>query len=129
MTPQTSPDNLFAALERLFHEPARLGLMSLLCAEADGVSFNDLKRELALTDGNLSRHLKTLDEAGVVRIDKSTVGAKPRTTVHVTPAGRRQFVDYLKTLEAVLQQAADAVGTQPRKSPNRTPDFGKPAKA
>jgi DNA-binding MarR family transcriptional regulator len=123
------PDNLFAALERLFHEPARLGLMSLLCAEAEGVSFNELKKELQLTDGNLSRHLKTLEEAGVVRIDKTFVGAKPRTTVHVSAAGRRQFVEYLKTLEAVLQQAAEAVGATGRKPTPRPIDFGKTAKA
>ena len=123
-------DNLYAALERLFHEPARLGLMSLLCAEADGVSFNDLKRELQLTDGNLSRHLKTLEDAGAVRIDKMFVGAKPRTVVHVSTAGRRQFIEYLKTLEAVLAQAADAVGHDaPRSTGRGSLEWGKPAKA
>jgi len=123
-------DNLYAALERLFHEPARLGLMSLLCAEAEGVSFNDLKRELQLTDGNLSRHLKTLEDAGAVRIDKTLVGAKPRTVVPVTAAGRRQFVEYLQTLEAVLAQAADAVRHDARKTPRHGAlEWGKPAKA
>lgn len=127
----TAPnDNIFAALERLYHEPVRLGLMSLLSADSEGVSFNDLKKELQLTDGNLSRHLKTLEDAGAVRIDKTFVGAKPRTTVCVTSAGRRQFVDYLKTLEAVLQQAADAVGSESRNSiPRSSSNWGKPAKA
>lgn len=123
-------ENIFASLERLFHEPVRLGLMSLLSAESEGVSFNDMKKELQLTDGNLSRHLKTLEDAGAVRIEKTFVGAKPRTTVSVTPAGRRQFVDYLKTLEAVLQQAAESVGAEAKQSLSRPAlNLGKIAKA
>lgn len=125
----TTNDNPLAGLERLFHEPARLGLMSLLCAGPEGMSFNDLKQELHLTDGNLNRHLKTLEDAGAVRIEKTACGVKPRTLVHVTPAGREQFVVYLKNLEAVLQQAADAVGVETTPARRRSLDLSRPAKA
>ena len=75
------PDNLCASLEKLFHEPNRLAIVSALCgADNDGLSFKSLKEDCSLTDGNLSRHLKTLEEAGAVRIEKSFVGSRPRTS-------------------------------------------------
>ncbi|MEL6824299.1 MAG: transcriptional regulator, partial [Calditrichota bacterium] len=62
-----------------------------------------------LTDGNLSRHLKALEEADVVQIDKAFVGSKPRTTIMLTDKGRERFIEYLQALEEVLLKAADAV--------------------
>ena len=104
-------DNLCASLEKLFHEPNRLAIVSALCsADHDGLSFKTLKEDCGLTDGNLSRHLKTLDEAGAIRIEKSFVGSRPRTTVFLTDSGRESFVSYLQVLEAVLRRAADALG-------------------
>ena len=103
-------DNPFSALQRVFHEPNRLAIMSALGGEVDGMTFRQLKERCDLTDGNLSRHLKTLEESRAVKIKKRFVGARPQTTVMLTPEGRNGFVAYLNALEVVLQQAAEAMG-------------------
>jgi len=104
-------ENPFNALERIFHEPNRLAIMSALSGAANGLSFRELKENCDLTDGNLSRHLKALEEADAVQIEKAFVGAKPRTTVVLTDNGRERFIEYLQALEEVLLKAADAVST------------------
>ena len=96
----------YDALEKLFHEPNRLAIMSELCGTSDGIVFNDLKAACGLTDGNLSRHLTTLQKAGAIKIKKGFVDSKPRTTVFASAAGRKKFLDYLGALEQVLQHAA-----------------------
>lgn len=121
--------NPYAALERVFHEPNRLSIMSALCgAGAEGLAFNHLKEACDLTDGNLSRHLKTLEESGAVEIEKSHVGARPRTTVFVSDRGRESFMEYLKALEAALRMASQALAPE-RKSKAAPLPWGKPAKA
>jgi DNA-binding HxlR family transcriptional regulator len=102
-------NNPYDALERLFHEPHRLAIMSALCRRGQGRSFKQLKKECGLTDGNLSRHLKTLEESGVVRIQKTFVGSRPHTSVFATDTGRDEFVRYLQALETVLNQAVESV--------------------
>ncbi len=102
-------NNPYAALSRLFHEPSRLAIISALCAAAEGMTFNELKEECELTDGNLSRHLKTLEDAGIVRLRKRFVKAKPQTTVYLAESGRERFLEYLQTLEEVLRKAAEAM--------------------
>lgn len=96
------------ALGKIFHEPNRLAIMSALCAAPGGLTFNDLKAACKLTDGNLSRHLAVLEEAGAVRMKKAFVGVKPRTTVFITEGGLDRFNDYLTALEEVLEQARRA---------------------
>jgi DNA-binding transcriptional ArsR family regulator len=96
-------------LERIFHEPNRLAIMSALGGSAEGLTFRDLKEQCNLTDGNLSRHLKALEEAHAVEIRKTFVGARPRTTVYLTSHGRSGFVEYLQNLESVLRHAAEAM--------------------
>ncbi len=107
----TQPESPYTALKTIFHEPNRLAIMSALSCEADGLTFNALKQACALTDGNLSRHLKALEEAQAVRIEKTFVGVKPRTTVYLSNDGRERFLDYLKALEEVLQKAAASLET------------------
>ena len=103
-------DNPFASLSRVMHEPNRLALISALAAAVDGLSFGDLKDACDLTDGNLNRHLKALEDDGIIAQRKETMGGgRPRTTITLTPAGRRRFVKYLETLEEVLAQAAASV--------------------
>ncbi len=105
-------ENPFASLSRVMHEPNRLALISALAAAVDGLSFNELKQACNLTDGNLNRHLKALEDEGIVAQRKeATPSARPRTTITLTSAGRRRFVKYLENLEEVLQQAATAVGS------------------
>lgn len=113
-------------LARVFHEPNRLALMSTLASARNGLSFSDLKEACDLTDGNLSRHLKALQEAGAVQITKSFGGVKPGTTVSITADGRRQFTSYLEALEEVLRAAEKAVADPGAVTP---PPAGKPAPA
>ncbi|MEI6211988.1 MAG: transcriptional regulator [bacterium] len=95
-------------LERLFHEPNRLAILSALCTTRNGLAFTELRDTCRLTDGNLNRHLKTLEEAGIVRVQKAFVNDKPRTTVSLTRGGLARFNQYLERLEAVLQDARRA---------------------
>jgi DNA-binding transcriptional ArsR family regulator len=96
------------ALERLFHEPNRLAILSALCTARNGLAFTELRDTCRLTDGNLNRHLKALEEAGIVRVHKAFVNDKPRTTVSLTRGGLTRFHQYLETLEGVLQEARRA---------------------
>jgi len=109
-------DNPYEALEKIFHEPNRLAIMSALCAADGGLSFNQLKAECGLTDGNLNRHLKALEEAGAIRIEKAFVDAKPRTTVFLSKKGLESFSAYLEALSEVLKKARKALPTEQRKA-------------
>ena len=97
------------ALERLFHEPNRLAIISALCAAERGLTFSELKASCRLTDGNLNRHLKALEEAGIVCSTKAFIGLKPRTTIRLSAKGLARFRDYLNALETVLEQARRAL--------------------
>ncbi len=96
------------ALERLFHEPNRLAILSALCTARDGVAFTELRDTCRLTDGNLNRHLKALEEEGIVRVQKAFVDDKPRTTIILTRGGLARFSQYLEKLAVVLQEARRA---------------------
>lgn len=95
----------YEGLDRLFHEKARLGIMTSLIGRPEGLTFNDLKALCALTDGNLSRHLVVLQERGLVTVLKEGLHGRPRTHCRVTKLGRRRFLDYLAELERVIQDA------------------------
>lgn len=96
----------YAGLERVIHEKARLGILVGLTTHADGLTFNALKELCALTDGNLSRHLAVLDEAGLIAVRKGSSGRRPQSVYVLTPSGRRRFQEYVDELERVV---ADAV--------------------
>jgi DNA-binding MarR family transcriptional regulator len=93
-----------ADIDKVIHERARLGIMSLLAATGE-ISFVELKHHLSMTDGNLSVHLKILEVAGYVSIEKSFVDRKPRTEVKITRKGRGAFKSYLDALEQIIQRA------------------------
>lgn len=103
----------YSRLERAFHEPKRLAIVSALIAAEDGLSFSELKEQCDLTDGNLNRHLKVLDDEGDIKSKKITGTGRPRTIVTLTPTGRERFLAYLNNLEAVLKQAHEAARTVP----------------
>jgi DNA-binding transcriptional ArsR family regulator len=109
-------DNPYTELKTIFHEPNRLAIMSALCNSIEGLTFNQLKDECVLTDGNLSRHLVALRKARAVRIKKYFAGAKPQTRVYLSERGRESFVEYLKALEEVLKKAAESISTLERES-------------
>lgn len=100
----------FEGLDRVIHEKARLGLLTSLIAHPKGLAFADLKKLCALTDGNLSRHLQVLQEAGLVEVMKGYERNRPHTLCRLTRSGRRRFLDYLALLERIVQDAARAAG-------------------
>jgi len=98
----------YDGLDRIFHEKARLGIVSSLAGHADGLAFSELKSLCGLTDGNLSRHLQVLEEAGYVHIDKGYTGKRPFTRCSLSAKGRVRFSNYLTVLEEVLRKATKA---------------------
>jgi DNA-binding transcriptional ArsR family regulator len=98
----------YEGLDRVIHEKARLGVMTSLMAHPRGLAFGDLRQLCGLTDGNLSRHLQVLQEAGLVELTKGYERNRPLTTCRLTAAGRKRFVDYLAVLERVVLDAARA---------------------
>jgi DNA-binding HxlR family transcriptional regulator len=93
-------------LDRLIHERLRLGIISALAVN-ERLSFNDLKRLLDTTDGNLSVHARKLEEAQYVACDKSFDGRVPRTEYRLTAAGRRALEKYLAHMEAIIKAVRD----------------------
>ena len=89
-------------LDRLIHERVRLGILSALAVNTT-LSFNDLKRLMKATDGNLSVHARKLEEAEYIACEKSFDGRLPRTEYRLTPAGRRALERYLDHMEALIR--------------------------
>jgi DNA-binding transcriptional ArsR family regulator len=96
----------YDGLDRVLHEKARLGILTALVTHPEGLSFGDLTRLCDLTDGNLSRHLDVLAEAGLVKVTKGYEGRRPHTSCALTATGRKRFREYLSQLEQVLRDAA-----------------------
>jgi len=90
------------ALDRLIHERLRLGIVSALAAN-DRLTFNDLKRLLQTTDGNLSVHARKLEDAQYISCDKSFDGRVPRTEYRLTAAGRRALEKYVAHMESIIK--------------------------
>ena len=88
-------------LDEVVHQRVRLGILAVL-TEADQADFAFLKEALGLTDGNLSRHLQVLEEAGFVRITKAFEGRRPRTWVQATKPGRAAFAAELAALRELM---------------------------
>jgi len=89
-------------LDRLIHERLRLGILSALAVNAS-LTFNELKKLLETTDGNLSVHARKLEDAGYIACAKSFDGRLPRTEYHMTTAGRRALERYLDHMEALIR--------------------------
>ncbi len=96
----------YEGLDRVLHEKARLGILTALVARTVATAFTELARLCALTDGNLSRHLDVLTEAGLVEVHKGYEGRRPLTTCKITALGKKRFREYLAQLEKVLRDAA-----------------------
>lgn len=103
--PATEGRFAYEGLERVLHEKARLGIMTSLVTRPEGLLFSELKRLCALTDGNLSRHLDVLREAGLVEVWKGFENRRPQTLCRLSPEGRQRFVAYLEELEQVIRDA------------------------
>ncbi len=93
-------------LDRVIHERMRLGIVSALAVN-DSLTFNELKKLLQTTDGNLSVHARRLEEAKYVDCEKSFEGRMPKTAYRLTAAGRKAFERYLDHMEALIQAMRD----------------------
>ena len=98
MNPET-----FLQLDRVIHEKGRLAIMSMLAASPE-LSFTELRDTLSMTDGNLTTHMRTLQEAGYISVTKSYQNNRPLTTCSLTAAGKKAFTNYINLLEAIIQQ-------------------------
>ena len=94
------------ALDRLIHERLRLGILSALAVN-ESLSFNDLKKLMATTDGNLSVHARKLEEANYITCTKSFEGRMPKTQYTISPSGRRALERYLDHMEALIKSTRE----------------------
>lgn len=94
----------FLNLDRIIHEKGRLAIMSLLAASPE-LSFTELRDTLGMTDGNLTTHIRTLQEAGYVSVAKTYQNNRPLTTCLLTSKGRKAFTEYINLLEKIVQQS------------------------
>lgn len=94
----------FLQIDRVIHEKGRLAIMSMLAATSE-LSFTELRDSLGMTDGNITTHIRTLQEAGYIAVTKSYHEKRPLTTCSLTPAGRQSFTDYIALLDQIVRQA------------------------
>lgn len=95
--------NVIQQFNKAFENKVRLGAMAALMVNSK-LSFNELKELLELTDGNLASHLKALEKAQYVTVNKSFIERKPNTTYKITPTGKQAFDLHLKVLEELINQ-------------------------
>ena len=93
----------FLQLDRVIHEKGRLAIMSLLAASPE-LAFTEIRDSLQMTDGNLTTHMRTLQEAGYVSVTKSFRGGRPLTTYALTRQGEKAFAGYINLLEQIVKQ-------------------------
>lgn len=108
----------YEGLDRVLHEKARLGIMTSLVTRPEGLLFSELKRLCALTDGNLSRHLDVLREAGLVQVWKGFENRRPQTLCRLSAEGRQRFLAYLEELDQVLRDAMPKAARRAERLPN-----------
>jgi DNA-binding transcriptional ArsR family regulator len=113
----------YDGLDRVLHEKARLGIMTSLVTRPEGLLFGELKRLCALTDGNLSRHLDVLHEAGLVEMWKGFENRRPQTLCRLSTEGRQRFLAYLEDLEHVIRDAMPKAARRSEKVPELPPGW------
>jgi DNA-binding HxlR family transcriptional regulator len=112
-TPGSEGRFAYEGLDRVIHERARLSVLTSLIANPKGLAFGDLKQLCTLTDGNLSRHLRVLEQGKMVEIAKKYDRNRPQTVCRITASGRTRYVEYLSTLEQVVRDAAKVTKEEP----------------
>ena len=93
----------YLQLDRVIHEKRRLAIMSMLAA-SDELSFTEMRDALGMTDGNLTTHIKALQQEGYVSVAKSYQNRRPLTTCALTVTGRKAFAEYINLLEKIVRQ-------------------------
>jgi DNA-binding MarR family transcriptional regulator len=101
-TGEINPTSVAASLDRIIHERLRLAIVSALSVNPI-LTFAELKRLLATTDGNLSVHSRKLEDAGYIAVEKKFEGRVPRTEYRLTPVGRAALERYLTHMEALIR--------------------------
>ncbi len=104
MNESIKPDDI----DPVIHERVRLAIVSAL-AVAPEMSFNELKSTLGVSDGNLSAHATSLEQAGYIEIEKTFKGRRPHTTMRLTPRGHKAFARYLETLQKIIEKGGQAM--------------------
>jgi len=94
--------NPIEQLNKVFDSSIRLGIMSALIMN-NRSNFNDLKELIQVTDGNLASHMKTLEEAGYIQVEKGFIGRKTNTTYAITISGKKAFKSHLDALEKMIR--------------------------
>jgi DNA-binding MarR family transcriptional regulator len=111
-------DNILDAIDDTIHAKARLGIMSLLLSHG-ACDFGFLREQLGLTEGNLGAHIRVLEEANYVHVEKTFVGRRPKTILTHTEHGQKMFRQYLEGLERIIRMAqtglSDGVGDEPKR--------------
>jgi DNA-binding MarR family transcriptional regulator len=93
----------FLNLDRVIHEKGRMAIMSMLAAAGE-LSFTEMRDTLGMTDGNLTTHIRTLQESGYLAVTKSFEGKRPLTTCRLTESGKKAFGQYIDLLEQIIRQ-------------------------
>ncbi len=93
----------FLQIDRVIHEKGRLAIMSMLAATPE-LSFTELRDALEMTDGNLTTHIKALQQEGYIAVAKSFQNNRPLTTCSLTAPGRKAFAEYINLLEKIVRQ-------------------------
>jgi len=93
----------FLQIDRVIHEKGRLAIMSMLAA-SPVLSFTEMRDALNMTDGNLTTHIRTLQETGYVSVTKSFQNNRPLTTCSLTAEGKKAFTSYIDLLEQIIRQ-------------------------
>lgn len=97
-------NHLFDAIDETIHAKARLGIMSLLTVHGQ-CDFGFLRNELGLTEGNLGNHIRVLEQADYIQVQKTFVGKRPKTVCSPTELGMAMFQQYIEGLERIIQMA------------------------
>ena len=104
--PSPGPESRATSLDRVIHERMRLAIVSALAVN-ESLTFNDLKRLLETTDGNLSVHARKLEDARYISCEKSFQGRMPKTEYRLTAAGRKAFEKYISNMESLIKAVKD----------------------
>ncbi len=107
----------YGGLDRVLHEKARLGILTALINQSEGLLFGDLKRLCDLTDGNLSRHLQVLQTDALIEVWKANGPGRPQTLIRLSESGRKVFLGYIEELSQVVHDAQRAGQARSRKEP------------
>ena len=110
----------YDGISRLIHEKARLSILTSLFTHKNGLSFQELKELCDLSDGNLSRHARILEDAGLISIQKGFEGRRPRTDYKITEKGEAEFLSYISELEKVIR---DTNAEEKKKAESGNPEI------